>query len=121
MDNKSQLALGILNRFICGFNKSSTFSPKSYAKANRALKEVLDSSDKWDTRVLTQKEAKAMNTTKGDSYLAGDFVATNIVPISQSYADSQRRNKVTVEPRVLNVHLRKDDIKTKHLSKLSFL
>ena len=119
--NSKLLAKRILNKFICGFGKSKSFSPKTFNRANRVLKEILDSSNKWETRILTQEDAEAMNTTKADSYLAGDFIAVNIATINAKYADSRRSSEFTVEPRQLNVHLRKDDIKTRHKSKLSYV
>ena len=112
-----QLAISILAKF-CGVNKafhSQSFSPKKYAKANRALKDCLSASTKWNTKVLTSEDAKKF----GKPYLAGDFIATNIEPIKTNLKTPNGTCTTVVFKNMLDIHLRADDIKSAHKSKLS--
>ena len=120
IENK-KLAISILSKFVCGMESSQTFSPKKYSKANLALKETLNASKKWNCKVLTADDAKKM----GAGYLAGDFLASNTVPISctrKYWTGTSKRphfiRTTQVAKGVLDIHLRKDDIKTAHKSKL---
>ena len=113
IENK-KLAISILSKFVCGMESSQTFSPKKYSKANRALKETLNASKKWNCKVLTADDAKKM----GSGYLAGDFLASNTVPISCTSKRPPFIRTTQVAKGLLDIHLRKDDIKTAHKSKL---
>ena len=115
MDNK--LAISILTKFISGNEVVQLFSPKKYSKANRAIKVLLNESNQWDCKVLTADDAKKM----GKGHLAGDFIATNNKRIKVKTRVNGSLRKTTVEPRIINVQLRKDDIKTAHQSRIEFI
>ena len=71
LESENLLAIRMVTKFISGSQLAQTFSPKKYSKANRAIKVLLNESDKWDCKVLTADDAKKM----GKGHLAGDFVA----------------------------------------------
>ena len=117
LKSEDLLARTMVTKFISGSQLAQTFSPKKYSKANRAIKVLLNESNQWDCKVLTADDAKKM----GKGHLAGDFVATNNKRIKVSTRVHGSLRKTTVEPRCINVQLRKEDIKTAHKSRLEFI